>query len=310
MVGLPRKRRKTCIFAGLLFCVIFLIALNTHAQTPRDFTNRIEHLENEIETLNRAVYRGEKPPAPSFNAAPPTGRAQADMQVRLQQLENEIRHLRGTLEEQNNQIRTMRTTLERSMSDMDMRIGDLENKRGGAHLVQDSGITTYDRNAAPVEPGDDRAQSTIAPTTPDTTPAEIPQRRQTLSDDQAAMAYEDAFAKLKAGQYDTAGQNFMTFLNAYPDHVLAGNAKYWLGETFYVRGDFERAARVFAEGYKEYPNSSKTADNLLKLALSLAALENKEDACVALAQLKDDFADSPGPVTRRGEEESLRLGCP
>jgi len=127
--------------------------------------------------------------------------------------------------------------------------------------------------------------------------------------DNAAAMYENAFSLIKATNYKSAAAEFAKFLTQYPDHVLAGNAQYWLGETHYVRKEFDVAARVFAEGFQKYPNGSKVADNLLKLGMSLANLGKVKDACVALQQLaKNDYKDA-GPVVRRAEQERARLKC-
>lgn len=310
-VNTKRIQIKTCIFAGLFVLALMINGASlVHAQSPRDFSNRIERLENEIDTLNRAVYRGETPPSVSVIGNDLTPHAKADIEVRLQQFENEIRSLRGTVEEQGNRVYQMELKLERALSDMQLRISDLENGGTGAH----GSVSTFSQSPAEMENMDTSAQSGMTfdsqlSTTGESSSKTIPQRTISLSDDQAAIDYENAFAQLKAGLFEPASQQFMTFLQKYPDHVLAGNAKYWLGETFYVSGDYERAARIFAEGYKEYPQSSKTADNLLKLALSLAAMDNKTDACIALSQLQNDFSASPSPVTQRGAEEAKRLGC-
>ena len=44
----------------------------------------------------------------------------------------------------------------------------------------------------------------------------------------------------------SAEQALAAFVQNHPEDGLAGNAQYWLGETFYVRGDFQTAARTFA----------------------------------------------------------------
>jgi TolA-binding protein len=82
-----------------------------------------------------------------------------------------------------------------------------------------------------------------------------------------------------------------------------------LGETYYVRGKYDVAARLFAEGYQQYPDGSKTADNLLKLGMALGALGKKEDACIALAQLDKETGANLASVQRRAEQEKTRLGC-
>jgi len=95
----------------------------------------------------------------------------------------------------------------------------------------------------------------------------------------------------------------------YPNDPLAGNAQYWLGETYYVQKDYNNAAAVFAEGYQKYPKGGKAADNLLKLGMSLGQLGQKADACRAFARLDRDFPGAPGNVKERAADEKKRLGC-
>ncbi len=95
----------------------------------------------------------------------------------------------------------------------------------------------------------------------------------------------------------------------HPEDPLAGNAKYWLGETFYVRGDFRNAAVTFAEGFQRYPDSTKAPDNLLKLGMSLAQLEKKDDACGAFGELLKRYPDATASILQRATRERERLGC-
>ncbi len=91
--------------------------------------------------------------------------------------------------------------------------------------------------------------------------------------------------------------------------ALAGSAQYWLGETFYARGKYVDAASAFAEGYKRYPKGTKAADDLLKLGMSLARADQKQNACVALAQLDRDFPHPGAAIKERAVAEKKRLGC-
>ena len=90
---------------------------------------------------------------------------------------------------------------------------------------------------------------------------------------------------------------------------MAGNAQYWLGETYYARGKYMEAASAFAEGYKRYPKSAKTPDALLKLGMSLARADQKQNACVALAKLGEEFPQAAASVTsaRRLRNEKAGL---
>jgi tol-pal system protein YbgF len=121
--------------------------------------------------------------------------------------------------------------------------------------------------------------------------------------------YNYAFGLLKQADYPAAEGALKAFVEQHPNDAMAGNAQYWLGETYYTRGRFAEAASAFAEGYKRYPKSSKAADELLKLGMSLARANQKQNACVALGQLDHDFPAPGAAIKERASAEKKRLGC-
>lgn len=125
----------------------------------------------------------------------------------------------------------------------------------------------------------------------------------------AAEQYDAAFGLLRQARWDEAETALEAFIERHPDDRLAGNAKYWLGETHYVRGDYVSAARVFAEGFQQYPDSGKAADNLLKLGMSLGALDRRDDACGTLVELERRYDNAPAQILQRSRTERERLGC-
>jgi len=291
---------KVGSLSGLCFFVVLvtvlLCAMPVQAQSTRDLNNRIKRLENDLETLNRAVYRGEKPnaraPAPSFSGGVANP---AVAEVRIQELETELRDLTGQIEEQNFKIRQLETQFERLSSDVNLRLQDLESgardqPRPGAITSQDTGGNNYQWNSG------------NAPNNP----VEINPDLVTPND--PAALYNRAFSLLKQEKYANSQVLFQNFLDQNPDHKLAGNAIYWLGETHYVRGEYDRSAQIFAEAYQKYPKSPKAPDNVLKLGMSLAGAGKKEEACIALKQVNLDHADSSA-VTRRAAQEMTKLGC-
>ncbi|MGH1398060.1 MAG: tol-pal system protein YbgF [Alphaproteobacteria bacterium] len=320
----PRKAR---FFPGLLFLVIGVLSVDAFAQS--DANRRLNRLENEIQTLSRAVFRGEQPPAGSISGGG-SAAANAQVEVRLQQLEQELRDLRGKVEKNAFEARSLRNDMERFKGDLELRMQDLGAGNSGATVQSGSavnksamGYTT--RNSAVTGGGVDdvvvREPSQAANSGEGFTwdsnnnKGNLGSYTQSVDGsvsgaaDQAATMYEAAFSLLKKKQYDESQSAFEGFLNAYPDHVLVGNAKYWLGETHYVRGNFENAARLFAQGYQEFPKGSKAADNLLKLGMALAALGKKEDACIALSQISAAGFVGVDEVLRRAGQEKSRIGC-
>jgi len=290
----------------LCFCcmVTAVAAPQVNAQS-NDILNRINRLENEIDTLNRAVYRGEKPDQmPTPMSAPSQGQ---NIEVRLQQMEKELRELTGRVEEQSFSLDQLERQLERqtpppsAQGQQSMNTMQTPPTAGRGPVVEPSPVTGATQ---PPQPLGAQAQSeTSAENGAEGTP------ENTLVDGAATEAYEQAFSYIKEGDFGQAEQAFKTFLETYPDNPLAANATYWLGETYYVRERYAEAARVFAEAYQKYPDGSKSADNLLKLGMSLASLDKKEDACVALQQIEIEYPDGPGPILRRAEMEMNNLGC-
>ena len=125
----------------------------------------------------------------------------------------------------------------------------------------------------------------------------------------ASTQYNAAFGLLKQADYPAAEEALKTFVAQHPKDALAGSAQYWLGETYYTRGRYAEAASAFAEGYKNYPRGTKAADDLLKLGMSLARANQKQNACVAFAQLDHDFPNSGSSIKEHSVAEKKRLGC-
>ncbi len=320
----PIKTRKARNFLGLLVLAPFVLTGQGFAQSDSESANRIKRMENEIETLSRAVYKGEAPPASSYSGS---SSASADTEVRLQQLETDIRTLRGTIEEQAFETKQIKEQLERATSDIELRLNDLEGgtKSPPAPASQREGRNTgydteTDMNAATqvtseTEPasGNGSGYKWGSDTGNKQTTQDLGVVRTASSGassgDEASTLYENAFSLIKDQNFPAAQVQFKAFLDRYPSHALAGNAKYWLGETYYAKGKYDDAARIFAEGYQKYPKGAKSADNLLKLGLSLDALGKKADACIALKQLQKENVAGSVPVMRQAEQEMTRLGC-
>lgn len=122
-------------------------------------------------------------------------------------------------------------------------------------------------------------------------------------------AYEEAYGHLLQQDYEAAEGGFRSFLKAYPKSKLAGNAQYWLGESYYVRGNYKQAADAFLTGYKNHRKSQKAPDSLMKLAMSLSRLGEKEASCSAFAALESDFPKLQPQLLRRAQSEKQRAGC-
>jgi tol-pal system protein YbgF len=282
-----------------------------------DIASRLNRLESDIQALSREVYRGRPggaaPGGAPAGALPPS--VAGEMEVRMTRLETEIQQLTGKYEETNYQLSQIKDRFEKLQLDLELRLNRLEEKAGlslapaGEASAPGEGAPAEAASAAPAPLGPPPPAARPAPTAapPPATAAE-PQGG-SLPTGSVQEQYDYAIGLLKRSDYAGAEKAFAAFVKANPTHALTPNAQYWLGESYYVRNKFKEAAVAFAEGFQRFPKSDKAKDFLLKLGISLGALDNKRDACVALKQLDSEFPDAPQTVKRRAEQERNRLAC-
>jgi tol-pal system protein YbgF len=98
------------------------------------------------------------------------------------------------------------------------------------------------------------------------------------------------------------------FVDRHRDHPLASDAHFWLGETYYVQGDYKQAAQSFLKGYRDYPDGRKAPDTLFKLALSLQQLEQTSQACSTFAEVAKKYPTAAN-VRNEALKEMQRAGC-
>jgi tol-pal system protein YbgF len=294
---------------------------SVQAQDTRDLRpllDRLDRMERDMNQLQRQVYRGgSSGGAPVPAPAPDTGTA-VNLELRLDQLETQMRNMTGSLEEANYSIDQLKRRLDKLVSDIDQRFTQLEHPGapGGNPPLADAAPApgpTPGAGANPAAPPS-RGGNLVAPAgaggqTASRTPAAPPQAGGTLPSGSAQEQYNFAFGKLREADYPAAEEALRGFVQRYPNDALAGNAQYWLGETYYVRKDYNNAAATFAEGYRKYPQSGKAADNLLKLGMSLGNIGQKKEACLTFNQLAHDFPKASSNITERATQEKQRLGC-
>jgi tol-pal system protein YbgF len=124
-----------------------------------------------------------------------------------------------------------------------------------------------------------------------------------------AELFAEAHGQLLDGDFDGAQSGFETFVNDNPDHAMAGEAWYWLGETFFVRSDFAEAADAYIAALRAQPNGEKAPDSLVRLAASLNGMGRQADACATLGRFAGQFPNASAASRARARRESVRAGC-
>lgn len=141
-------------------------------------------------------------------------------------------------------------------------------------------------------------------------PGAAPQERvAALPGADADTLYRQGYGDLLQQDYPAAEAAFRQFLARYPNDRLAGNAQYWLGETYFAQGAYKDAADAFLKGYKTYKKSDKAPDTLLKLGMSLAALGQKHAACSTFGELDTKYPKAPESLRDQAKGERTKAGC-
>jgi len=153
------------------------------------------------------------------------------------------------------------------------------------------------------------SQQTAAPMSPSAAPGE-PQRLAAVPGGvDAASLYSQGYGQLLQRDYAGAEASFRGLVERFPADPLAGKAEYWLGESYYARGAFKDAADAFLASYRTYGSSEKAPDSLLKLAMSLAALGEKDAACSTFAEFGAKYPSAEPALLDQAKAERRKVGC-
>jgi tol-pal system protein YbgF len=312
-------------FAVFFFGFCLCLAVGAQAQTNSDLRpllDRLDRLERDTNMLQRQVYRGTSPGGAPVPVSPADTQAAVNSEVRFGQIDDQMRNITGQIEELTNGLSQLKRRLDTLQSDIDQRLTALEHGQGGGAVAGAAAGTADPRALAGATPPKGAGANPAEPASQSGTLGQIGgEQGQPAAARVAAAApppptnatpqeqYNYAFGLLRQANYPAAEQSLRAFVQQHPNDPLAGNAQYWLGETYYVRQDYTNAAAVFAEGYQKYPKGGKAADNLLKLGMALGQLGQKSDACRAFARLDRDFPGAPGNVKERAADEKKRLAC-
>lgn len=306
-------------------------------------------------------------------------RAQAvDPELRIQQLEEQLRQLNGRVEEMSFQLLQMQESLRKAQEDNEFRFQELEKgKKSGALQPDPAQATTDTANASgETSPGADPlldqpmdqangADDIAAPQdgTLDGTgqppadlgniqfdangnvigadqgtainPANPNDPVGTLiegNSDQAAVdsstlppvdtgntiadpaatpsdAYQAAYEHMLSGDYAAAEEQFRTYIASHPGDPKSADAAFWLGEAQFSQSKYNDSAKTFLDAWKKHGDSEKAPEMLLKLAMSLAALDSRDTACATLRQVSKSYPKASRAVINKVASEEKRLSC-
>ncbi len=234
---------------------------------------------------------------------------------RVEQLEREVRQLRGDLETYRHDQDQASKRIESQYLELERRVRLIDGSgpeptaetdaMGSSTPTIAPPPTPLAQTGAPVNaevgefpsrpPGAAAPEqvTAITPSSPSTNPPSGSEQQ----------AYDSAFGMLRDGHYQDAAAGFQDFLARYPTSGLASNAQYWLGEAYYVNRDYDESKQAFVTLGAEYPSSTKLPDALLKLGYIYEAQGDKGRAKEVLQKLTQEY---PGTPAAQNAQERLK----
>ena len=316
---------KRKILPILVFLMLFSQSSFSQDQNVLDI---LDAIQKDLKTLEKAVYSDST--SLNSNTTSELNQNTEDVLTRhllkLSELENQFNILTNKFEEVNFKLDKLSSRLSKIQADNQLRFQGLE-EGVSTSIVENKELVLKTKKEDKILPGSSEPQdlgsisykdtSTDATTqqtqsidTTSTVVSEIIESEEKiLPDETPEKQYEFASSFLKVGDYNTAERAFLEFVKLNPDHNLAGNAQYWYAETFRIRQLYTDAASAYLEGYQKYPKSNKAPINLLKLGVSLVQIGEKDQGCLMISGVKEQYPKANQSVLQKAKYEEKKFEC-
>jgi tol-pal system protein YbgF len=200
-----------------------------------------------------------------------------ESQENNRRLEERTAQLDSLLREQIELTNRLRADLSSTLGGMDERIGIVESK------LEDLG-----HRFPELSQKIDLVKKQVSKS--DTT--QISDSTKGLIDVDPKQLYDNAYLDLTKGKYDLAITGFSNYLKYFPETEQADNAQYWLGECYYAKKNYTKAAIEFHKVLENYSTGDKVPSALYKLGLSLLELKSVGQANKYFQELIDKYPDT------------------
>ena len=268
-------------FIPLLVILACSVQVNANSSVP------VSDLANDIGTESLAISQPvqavvEEPNKVVLVESAAKVNANTQMLYIVGELQDELRQLRGQVEELNYNLERLKQDQKQRYLDLDRRIVSFStpppvtNETQGSsvvnQIVQTNGTSAQVGGATAVE-------QTIVIQEP-------------YDPEIEKAAYKAAFGLIRERQYDASIEALLAFLTDFPQGLLVGNAHYWLGEVYMVQGDASLAAQSFEYVIREFPDHRKIPDALYKAGVAYQNIGDIDKANQLLRRVLQEYPDS------------------
>jgi TolA-binding protein len=122
--------------------------------------------------------------------------------------------------------------------------------------------------------------------------------------------YNYGYRLWEAGFFPEAQQQLALYVEKYPRHARISFGRNLLGRAYLDNGQPREAATHFFENYQSDKQGARAGDSLLFLSESMIAINDKNRACIALAEFSDSYpALATGRLKEQYDRTKNKVSC-
>ena len=270
---------------GLLF---FGCASTKDVQT---LDREVDRLQSQIDLLQKET-NSSKDQISELKAE--NQKLKADLSLQVENLQSENRALSTSIEEYKELLKKPSKEMDRIKEEMEGRLKILEERRKN----QEEKIRELE----------DRLKGSDGKSAGSTS---IPAEKEIAAELKGVSAgmgdlYKDAYETFYKGDLEGARRKFEAFLKQYPNTELSGNAQFWIGETYYLKKDYERAILEYEKAIVKYPEGGKIPAALFKQGLAFLELGDKTNAKNLLKRVIERYPQSDQAEMAKKKLETIK----
>jgi TolA-binding protein len=303
----PRPARRRPILGRalpLLLLALLALAPPRPAAAQMDsreaiaLQNQILQLRQEVELLRRGGGAAPVGPPPAAAGRGGGGELVGALLDRVASLEEEVRRMRGRIDELDFRNRQLGQSVEKLQGDLDFRLQQLEGQGGGG---RPAAAAAPPRPAAAPPPAAANVPPIAAPPAAGGGGGAAPPRppERAIAEGQAALGRRDFAAAEAAAREALAARG----------SPRAVDAQLLLADALSGRRDFAGAALAYNEAFTRGRTGPRAPEALVGLANAFTGLGNRRDACDTLADLRSNFPNLRPPLAERAAEARQRASC-
>jgi len=269
--------------------------LTTQQKEKDNFQRDVEALQKEIRTLQNDVRSLQKETNDwKGSEAQESKKARADLQLRIDNLQTEVRTLGTGIEEYKELSKKSPKEMDRLRENIALRTKALEDKE----KILDDKHRYLEERIKGIEERLKGLEGKIGQLATKQSELENSLRaKETSSEGKGVSArtgdlYKEAYETYQKGDYDGARRKFEAFLKQYPNTELSDNAQFWIGETYYGKKDYEKAILEYEKAIAKYPEGDKIPSALLKQAFAFLELGDKTNGRNLLKRVMERYPNS------------------